>query len=358
MDRRRTLPFALLGLALLPLTSACAPDNDAGSIFTGDAADEIGSEEMDDEGTSTTDSEGSSGGGDSSDEAEAEDESESGPKLDTLPPDTVDDGVGGSEGCESIDVLFVVDISASMNEEKANLNANFPAFVQVLDDYVADPQTAALGYRLGLTNSTIVDNADGQATFGLDGELFPAVGDGFFFPDCNFMGKLWIDGPAPGVTESFTCAAEQPKSDCNNCSDIGKERPLDAIEYFVDKAGPGGVNEGFYRGAESLLVIVLLTDEDDDVQNTTTTPAQTQAILDQFAEGAERYVIVNISGPAVGGCSSAFGDATAAPILHAFTTSVANGVQGDICLGDLSGALDEALDTIVESCDTLPPPIG
>jgi hypothetical protein len=33
-----------------------------------------------------------------------------------------------------------------MSEEQANLAANFPDFVQVLDDYVEDPSKGALGY--------------------------------------------------------------------------------------------------------------------------------------------------------------------------------------------------------------------
>lgn len=259
-------------------------------------------------------------------------------------------------GCESIDVLFVVDISASMKEEKANLDANFPAFVAVLDAYVADSSNMAAGYRLGVTNSSIVNNLHGQSSMGLDGALFD--GDNLFDDDCELGGELWIDGPGPDVTDDFSCLAPNPKPSCNICTDLGRERPLDAIEMFIAKSAPGGVNEGFYRGDASLLVIVLLTDEDDDPADTTTTPAQTRAALDAFTGGDERYVVVTIAGPQSGSCESKFGSAMPAPTLHAFTGMVTNGLMGDICQGDLAQTLSDALALIQSSCDALPPPVG
>jgi hypothetical protein len=274
-------------------------------------------------------------------------------KLDLGMPDF---GSGSDEGCKYIDVLFIVDISASMGEEKANLDANFPDFVAVLDAYVNDPQKGALGYRLGVTNSSIVNNKDGQSTMGLDGALFN--GDNIFGDDCDLMGNLWIDGPGPAVTDTFSCLAPNPKSSCQSCTDIGKERPLDTIEMFIDKAAPGGVNDGFYRGDESLFVVVILTDEDDDADNTTTTPTQTKMKLDNFTGGEERYVIVTVAGPQNMSCDSAFGSAAPAPTLHQFTGLAPNGLMGDICQGDLTQALDQALALIQQSCDTLPPPVG
>lgn len=342
---------------LLCAALACARDDDGSSLFTGEGTTTLEESSGDGDGDGNPgDGDGNPGDGD----GEPGDGDGDPIKLDTLPEDTgVDDGSSEQQGCLYIDVLFIVDISASMSEEKQNLNDNFPEFVAVLDEYVTDPNTAAAGYRLGLTNSSIVDNLDGQSTFGLDGALYDGQGGGGpFTPNCDMMGKLWIDGPAPSVAETFSCAAPLPKSSCNSCTDIGKERPLDTIEMFVDKSAAGGINEGFYRGADSLLVIVILTDEDDDANNSTTTPAQTKAVLDQFTDGEQRYVIVTIAGPQNGNCNSNFGSATAAPTLHAFTNAVPNGLLGDICQGDLAQSLEQALDLIVDACDTLPPPVG
>ncbi|MEM9457966.1 MAG: hypothetical protein AAGF11_27555 [Myxococcota bacterium] len=279
----------------------------------------------------------------------------SGIKLDVASPDTDGNGPGegSGEGCSFIDLLFVVDISASMNEEKANLDANFPSFVQVMDDYVADPTNNALGYRLGVTNSSVVDNGADQSTMGLDGRLFAGT-----FTDCGTAGTPWLDGPDAAITANFSCLAPNPISDCMSCSDFGRERPLDVLEMFIDKSTPGGPNEGFYRGDDALLVIVLLTDEDDDAAFTTTTPAATKAAIDAFAGGEERYVVVTIAGPPAGQCNSAFGSASAAPLLHEFTGLVPNGLMGDICQGDLAASLEQALELIQLSCDSLPPPAG
>lgn len=309
----------------------------------------------DDGPTSTMADGGSSGSGGASGGPTTTAGSETDPdiKLDVSAPD-VDTGGPQGDGCAFIDVLFVVDISASMNEEKANLDANFPAFVAVLDDYIADPTTNATGYRLGVTNSSIVDNGTDQSTMGLDGELY----DGTAANDCGTGGMPWLDGPSPTITADFSCLAPNPRSDCMACTDFGHERPLDSIEMFIEKSAPGGTNEGFYRGEDALLVIVLLTDEDDDVMYTTTTPAQTKAALDGFVSGEERHVVVTIAGPEGAGCDSAFGSAAPAPVLHEFTGLVPNGLMGDICQGDLASSLADALALIQLSCDSLPPPAG
>ncbi len=260
------------------------------------------------------------------------------------------DGMQG-DGCKYLDMLFVVDISGSMMEEKANLNANFPTFVQVLDNYVNDPAKGALGYRLGATNSS--HQEDGSTT-GLDGALVNN-GGAFGNDDCGTGGNYWLDGPAPNLATDFPCLANNPRACTNSCSDYGVERPLDSIMGFIEKSAPGQVNDGFYRGDESLLVIVTLTDEDDQ---STVSPAQAKAALDAFTQGEDRYVIVTVAGPQGSGCESAFGEATPAPRLHEFTNSVSNGLMGDICQGDLTQALEEALELITFSCDTLPPPEG
>lgn len=365
--RIQTLLTGLVALALVPSLDCGEDKGDDGFFSSGaDGLDETGSSASGVGDSSGTGVETSTGGTATSADTDTSDSDDSvstsssggdGPLLDIGTDDTTAtaEGGGDGDGCQNIDLLFIVDISASMSEEKSNLAANFPNFVQVMDDYIADPDSGALNYRLGTTNSSIVNNMAGQSTFGLDGALYD--GEGGFFNTCENGGQKWVDGPGAGVAETFACYAEQPKSPCSNCTDIGKERPLDTIKYFIEKASLGGVNDGFYGGEESLLVIVILTDEDDDSSESLTSPAEAKALLDQFSGGEDRYVVVSIAGPQSGGCDSAFGSASAAPLLHEFTGLVPNGVMGDICLGDLSAPLDEALSVITASCDELPPPI-
>jgi hypothetical protein len=239
-----------------------------------------------------------------------------------------------------------------MMQEKQNLSDNFPNFVGVLDAYIANPDKEALGYRIGVTNTSInADHGGCATTMGLDGELFAGGGMG---GDCGTNGNPWLDGPDPDMPANFTCLGNNPMTPGGG-SDCGHERPLDTTEYFISKHVAGGANEGFYRKDNALFVLVILTDEDDDFEWTTTTPTQTKAALDVFAGGEERYVVVTIAGPEDTGCESNFGSADATPILHEFDSLVPNSTFGDICLGDLSPALADALELIQISCDQLPP---
>ncbi len=248
-------------------------------------------------------------------------------------------------GCESMDILFIVDISASMGEEKENLAQNFPRFVEVLDGHVeADDEFKE--YRLGVTNSAINGEYDnGSTTMGMDGELHDGI---FSDKDCGLAGK-WIDGPAANVTDKFTCVAEQPIP-YNGGSDSGHEMPLTTIEMFGDKLGPGQPNQGFYRGENSLLVIIILTDEDVD-EASATTPAKTKAYLDALA-GEEAYMVIVIAGPEA--CDSEFGSADEAVKLKELVGLIPNAYFGDICEGDLSPILEYALEKMIIECEEIP----
>ncbi len=125
---------------------------------------------------------------------------------------------------------------------------------------------------------------------------------------------------------------------------------------FIDKTASGQKNEDFYRGDDSLFVVVILSDECDDVSESLGSPAQANLKLQTFIGGPERHVVVSIAGPQAGSCNSAFGSASAAPRLHQFTALGPNGVIGNICEGDLSPSLEDALNAIQAACNTLPVP--
>jgi hypothetical protein len=344
----------MLALALFSLPG-CGNDSGAEDIFgDGDGDGDGGTSGGDGDGDGDGAGDGD-GDGDGTGDGDGDGDGDGGVIFDVGGGDGDGDGDGGSgDGCESIDVLFIVDISASMMEEQENLAANFPDFITVLDAYVSQPDTAS-SYRIGVTNSS--HNDDGS-TMGMDGELASASLplQGFGVQDCLDVAQPWIDGPAADVTEKFSCIAQRPVQEgLNNLSDFGHERPLMTTEIFLEKSTDGGVNSGFHQGAESMLVVVNLTDEDEDQDFTNTTPAATKAALDAFAGGEERYVAVTIAGPGPGSCDSDFGSAIEATHLKEFTDLVPNGYFGDICEGDLSQALEDALALITVSCDNFPP---
>jgi len=286
---------------------------------------------------------------DSDGDSDADSDSDSDSDGDSDADADSDSDSDGLSGCGSMDMLFVVDISASMMEEKANLAANFPEFVEVIDEYIDGDNTLA-DFRIGVTNISInQDFGDCETTMGLDGALHDGA---TWSGDCGLGDTPWIDGPSPAVSSSFSCVAENPIPPSGGC-DCGHEMPLAVIEQFGDKLAEGQPNEGFYRKDEdSLLVIVILTDEDEDPLSSAT-PAGTKAYLDALTEGEDRYAVVVIAGPTE--CSSAFGEAIEAVKLKEFVDLVPNGFFGDICEGDLWPSLQEALELMLVSCEEMPP---
>jgi hypothetical protein len=297
--------------------------------------------------------------------------------------DTDSDADGDSDsdgdspyGCDKMDILFVIDDSGSMAEEQTNLASNFPTFIEVLEDY-----GTSLGgffeYRVGVTTTGVTRDflmqlpppypPMNQSSTGPDGELLGQE-------ECDLGDYPWADGP--GVDPAtFSCMAVR------GTSGSGTEMPFAAFWQALHwdwQSAPGGPNEGFYRQTEnSLLVVVVITDEDDcsiqnggtmtltltggsDCDEATSTglfpPEEMKVFLDTLTGGEGRYVVVGIGGEGTGGCSSSFGDAAEARRLKELVDLCGEyGVFGDICAGDLSTSLQEALDVMEIACDEMPP---
>jgi hypothetical protein len=262
------------------------------------------------------------------------------------------DGDGTNQGCVRMDLVFIMDISASMSQENMNVAANFDAFIQVLDDHVAAPN-GFMGYRVGVTSSSINGTVSGcTTTMGLDGSLHDGEGT---FNSCGVAPAKWLDGPSPTMATDFECVASDPRPPGGG-TDCGKEMPLNAIEMFGSKLAPGMDNTGFYDVSDqSLLVFVILTDEDEDAASPTN-PAQTKAYLDGLAGGPDRYGVIVLAGPPPSGCSGAAGSANYATNLDAFVNTVNNGTIGAICDTDLAATLAQGLQDMVVTCQQLPEP--
>ncbi len=350
---RPSLPPVASAAALVLTLTACGDDGASDPFATGgtSAAGSTGSAATS-AGTSTgANSAGATSAATTGGSGAA---SSGGPKFDvgdTAGATTTAGDGGGGGGCARMDILFIMDISASMDEETKNLKDNFDAFVQVLDDHVA-ANNGFGSYRIGVTNSSMNRNVGGcTTTMGFDGALFD--GDG----GCGLGPDPWIEGPSPNAKTQFACLAGNPIPSGGGV-DCGHELPLEVTENFGAKLAAGQPNEGFYdKNDNSLLVLVVPTDEDEDADSMTN-PAQTKAYLDQLAGGAERYGVVVIAGPGPGDCMGMFGDAQEATLLKSFADLVPNGFFGSICQGDLALTLATALQDMVVSCDELPPPEG
>lgn len=283
-----------------------------------------------------------------------------------------DDDPGGGGGpdagpvetqrCQKMDILFVVDNSGSMVEEQENLAANFPAFASVLDEYLVDGNLP-LDYRVAVTTT----GRDVMYT-----QIIPAIpplfpeqqipmneegDDGAFRQECG-MTRKWIERSDGDVATTFACVADV------GTNGPGLEMQLYASELALSERIADGTNAGFLRD-DALLAIVYLTDENDcsrrdnnfsfyaDQPCTNEPPQQWVDFFDQLKGDRGRWATAVIAGPT--DCSSEFGDAAAATRLQEFVQLTGtNAVFSSICEGNLSGALQDALDTFTAACESFP----
>ncbi|MBZ5715189.1 hypothetical protein [Nannocystis pusilla] len=156
-----------------------------------------------------------------------------GPKLD-VGMDTT--GGPPAQGCTKIDMLFVLDGSGSMNEERSALAA-INAFTEVVDT-LAMLGDGDIDYRIAVTT----DNDDG-----------------FITPGCWQEPDPWVSsvGHTPmEVAQAFSCAVSGFGNNVFE-AEVGCEHVLTSAVDLLDGDASGFVRE------DALLVLVLVTDVDD-----------------------------------------------------------------------------------------------
>jgi hypothetical protein len=259
-------------------------------------------------------------------------------------------GTGGggqqAQGCDKMDILFVVDNSGSMSEEQTNLAANFPKFMDVLDSYM----TAAgqpLDYHVGLTTTSLTEVIPIPIPIPL-----PPGDDGALRNQASCgMTRPWIERTDANPSMQFSCVAQV------GTDGSGQEQPLGAARLALTARITDGKNAGFLR-ADALLAVVILTDEDDQSVDAS---GSKQDTVDSFIQTFDsvkgdhaRWATAVIAGP--NACMSAFGSAEEAVRLKDFVAkSGAQAVFSSICDGDLAKSLADALNTFTAACDSFPP---
>jgi hypothetical protein len=256
---------------------------------------------------------------------------------------------GGGEdiGCKKMDILFVIDNSGSMAQEQANLSANFPKFIEVLNA----ARDGALDYRVGVTTTAFPMEILGiPLGTGEQGTLLKIPS----------MTRPWLERTDQDITAAFTALAEV------GIGGSGQEQPLKAARSALTDRVADGDNAGFLRD-DALLAIVILTDEDDqsaDNQGGLPFPipgnnipvADFVADFDMVKNDRTRWATAVIAGAMVPQCVSVFGNAAYAARLQEFVTETGkNAVFSSICNGDLSGSLNDALNTFTAACEDFIP---
>lgn len=268
-----------------------------------------------------------------------------------------------ADECQKMDIVFVVDDSGSMSEEQTNLAANFPKFVKVLDAFKTK-SGSTIDYRLAVTTT----GRDVRYKIELPGfGSFPSdeKGDNGAFKNTKSCGatKRWVDKGDSDASGVFSCLAKA------GTKGPSIEMPLRALDLAFNDRVADGTNQGFLR-EDALLAVVILTDEDDcsrvdndftyqgdgsceTMPNATPIP-EVVTMLDTAAKGPGRWATAVIAGDK--SCKSSFGEAAEAKRLKSFVAAAGkNGAFSSICDGDLSGALQKALDTFDAACKSFPP---
>jgi len=272
------------------------------------------------------------------------------PKFDLgIQPDV---GQDVEDGCTKVDFLFVVDNSGSMEDDQANLIANFPNFItgiqstlENVDEYHVGvvttdaytgnlPACQVLGGLVSRTGGTASSN-----------QICGPYADGR-----NYMTEM------DDLASSFACAAQV------GVAGNGIERPMNAMEAAVrgDHAAAGQCNEGFLRD-DALLVVVIISDEwdgpnDPELDGSSGDAASWYDTVVDAKQGlAENIVVVTLSHINGGTCPP--GDEFFNPAdIQTFTEMFGdNGFQGCIT-GDFGQIFMDATGVIDEACDNFVPP--
>ncbi len=162
----------------------------------------------------------------------------------------------------NLDILFVVDNSGSMLAEQQQLVANFPEFINVLQQIeggLPDIHLGVLSTNVGAAGAQSVPGCPGS---GDDGNLLTGPPGNTCASTFGLQGSFISDIAQPNGTRMqnyngdldglFSCMASLGTAGC------GFEMPLES----AFRALQPGKNPGFYR-PEAYLAVIFIADEDD-----------------------------------------------------------------------------------------------
>jgi len=274
MERRR-VTWQLQGLGLfvaaLALGACASKDSNMGLFDEGDGTGDgdgggggDGTDDGADDGGSDDGGDGT-GGGDGGDD-------DGGIKYDVDPGDI--GGPGEEEGCDFVDILFLIDNSASMTSYQNQLIAAFPTFVGAMVENLP-PDT---DLHVGVTTSSFCDYGTNPAHSEANcvpQETLDVMQSAYITPDQGtvptpgFQGRLrphdgtsyfaGNTGDAASITalqDWFANAAAVGSTGCNF------EFNASGVAYAFHDANQAA-NDGFLRDEGAVLMIFILSDEAD-----------------------------------------------------------------------------------------------
>ncbi len=255
--------------------------------------------------------------------------------------------------CRKMDIVFVIDNSQSMTEEQQNLGKNFPEFVRVMNEYKT-AKGESLDYRVAITSTD--DQGNNKWDRGRFTKSYGPVPGLSCDPGPN--NNPWLVREDGDISTFFSCRAQLGTSGANI------ERPLEAARLALTERiadGANTMNEESFLREDALLALVIITDEDegghDGDPNVKPAPLHEMAYYrtafsDVKAGISGRWAAAVIAGDKE--CDSALGQVGEARRLKQFVSGARNGVFSDICQGDLTNGLKDALDLFTRACKAFP----
>ncbi|KIG14121.1 hypothetical protein DB30_07117 [Enhygromyxa salina] len=273
------------------------------------------------------------------------------PKLDVLPSDTgVDDGGAHGQGCDYVDLLFVIDNSKSMDVYQAALGLAFPQFAHTLAAALPPGTNVHVGVtssEMGHAGSGSTSEFNGECTFTGDG--MPS--DNFYItPDQQNTGTNGAQGrlfdPGNGTyyfefdTDDVAAVAEL-ESWFASASAIGTggsniEMTSAPAGWAMDPSN-SATNAGFLRDAGAVLLVFFMTDE----------PDQTPQVIDNMPGGLAMLDKVAAAKAGCGGLDCVLGGG--------FLVETACNAQGNLPIDDFLQGLPEAAAVAPLPSEKLPP---
>ncbi len=245
-------------------------------------------------------------------------------------------------GCEHIDILFVVDGSASMAAEQAALRglSGPPVFAEFTD---------ALALSLDSLEDIhvgVVSSEPGDVVLHTHRDQPAQPPDAT--TDCG-LSQPWLVAPSAQLEAQFSCIAATTATST-----------LESTTRNAAEALLAPQNAGFVRD-DSVLFVVLLTDEDTTDLGPSRVEVREQ-ILSAVGGDLSRVVVLAIAGdqgvfemPKTT-CFGPYGTATPGRRITSIVRSFRDqGIGVDICQGDFATAFGEALDELVQACISFQP---
>lgn len=250
------------------------------------------------------------------------------------------DGGGGSTvtGCKKVDLVFAVDASGSMGEERMALAQEvFPAFATALLEVGGGLED----YRIG-----VLDACPNPASFHTRGAATE---------NCRFQSnEVWMTSDSTALNDEFSCVGDIYTADVGCTGTNDDEQPVSAITASLQPPYIDDQNAGFLRD-DALLVVVAITDEDEQ-PTPDRTAEEVYAQLVAVKGDVRKIVMLGIGGAS--NCNGAYGRAEPASKLIDITNQFIaeeRGVFWDLCVGQLQDGLTEAMEVIEQACTELPP---